>query len=628
MVTPPIRQPLMLLLLLSCSFKALALDTKITGVEDDVAENVENYLAELDASEYGRDRLEYEITQRTSEALKAFGYYEPQFDITLQHEEKKGADKQGESRVKLAKIAIKPGARAKITVLDVTLLNDAKDDEAFQEAIASTPLKVGQPLRQDRYDSLRSKLSTLSLERGYFDSRFTDHRLEIRPWEESARIYLTLDSGERHVFGDIDYRGSQIEVSRLRNMLNFEPGDPYLAGALAEYNQRLGETGWFRSIAVRPRLQQGADTIAQAQRNWWEAVDRRSAASPMPPQRSPLLASGAIEAAVRTGSERPPRVPIDITLIPADRHQFEVGVGYATDVGPRTKFSWEQPWLNEDGDSLNHNLYLSGPEQEFSGEYLMPLEDPLRDRYEVLYGLKNRDIEDTESLEASIEFARRWRFENDWIQRIYFRTTYEDYIQADQDADVLLYYPGISWARTRTRNPRFPTWGDSQRLTFEVSDEVWGSGATFARAIFDTQWIRMWGSNTRFVGRAGIGAMSTDDFSKIPPSLRFFTGGDRSVRGYSYESLAPENEDGDLLGGQQQLTASIEAQRRITGDWWGAAFVDTGNAFNDWWPEDLATGAGLGVRWISPVGPIRLDVAHPFDNDDAFRLHFAIGPEF
>ena len=101
------------------------------------------------------------------------------------------------------------------------------------------------------------------------------------------------------------------------------------------------------------------------------------------------------------------------------------------------------------------------------------------------------------------------------------------------------------------------------------------------------------------------------------------------MRGYSYESLAPENEDGELLGGQHLFTASLELQQRLRGKWWGAAFMDTGNAFNEWWPKDLATGAGLGVRWISPVGPIRVDIAHPFDDEeDAWRLHFAIGPEF
>jgi len=100
------------------------------------------------------------------------------------------------------------------------------------------------------------------------------------------------------------------------------------------------------------------------------------------------------------------------------------------------------------------------------------------------------------------------------------------------------------------------------------------------------------------------------------------------VRGYDYETLAPEDDEGRLIGGEQLLTASLEAQRRVTGQWWAASFIDTGNAFSNWDSNGLKTGAGLGVRWISPVGPIRLDVAHPFDSQDSFRIHFSIGPEF
>ncbi|HET8789937.1 MAG TPA: autotransporter assembly complex family protein [Modicisalibacter sp.] len=604
------------------SAPAQALEADVIGVEGAVADNVATYLIELNASDYARQRLLAEIQRRVVEALRAYGYYEPELDIQL----------EGEETVERAVIRIQPGPRVTITELDVKVTDAASEDSAFQQVLDDLPLDEGEPLVHSRYDGLRNRFSTLALERGYFDANFTERRIEVRPWEQSARIYLTLDSGTRYRFGEVSFEGSQIEQSRLRNMLPFETGDPYLAGELAEYNQRLSQTDWFRSISVRPRIASAANTgsVAQAHRNWWAAVDRKSAAADsVANQQDELLAANAINAATTVGRVGPPTVPVEISLTPADRHQFEVGIGYATDVGPRVQFSWQQPWLNEDGDSLNHELYLSGPEQRFSGEYVMPLENPLRDSYELLYGLKNFDNEDTQSLEASVEVARRWEFDNGWIQRLYFRTSYEDFTQADQEDQVLLLYPGISWTRTRTRNPRFPTWGDRQSFSLEVSDTVWGSDANFVRATFDSQWIRMIGNDNRFVGRVGAGAISTDTFEKIPPSLRFFTGGDRTVRGYSYESLAPENADGELLGGQHMFTASIEAQRRITGDWWGAAFVDTGNAFNEWWPQDLATGVGLGVRWVSPVGPIRLDIAHPLDDEeDSWRLHFAIGPEF
>lgn len=621
---PLMLAPLMAAMLVVPGDRAWAIEARVVGVEGPVADNVVNYLAELEAADYGRARLVSEIQRRSREALKAYGYYEPTIEVSLET----GAD---EETIAVANIVIDLGPRVTIETLDIQLEGDAGDDRHFRDAVEAMPLEEGEPLLHAPYEGLRSQLSTLAAERGYFDAAFPRHRIEVRPWQQSARIYLTLDSGERYRFGRVSYSGSQIDVAKLRNMLPFDPGDPYLAGQLAEYNQRLGQTGWFRGISVRPHIESGA-SLARAQPSWWQAADLRpadSTDSPVAQEAQPLLSALALDASRDVATPGPPRVPVEVSLIPADRHQFEVGIGYATDVGPRAQFSWDQPWLNEDGDSLNHELYLSDPEQQFSGTYHMPLADPLRDSYELQYGLRNLDNEDTQSLEASVELAREWVLDNGWTQRVYVRSTYEDFEQADQNEQVLLYYPGISWSRVRVRNPRFPTWGDSQRLSLAVSDTVWGSDATFVRGTLDSQWIRMLGSDYRFIGRTSIGAMSTADFDKIPPSLRFFTGGDRSVRGYGYESLAPENEDGELLGGQQKFVASIEAQRRLTGDWWGAAFVDTGNAFDDWWPQDLMTGAGLGVRWVSPVGPIRLDIAHPFDSEeDSWRLHFAIGPEF
>ena len=594
---------------------ATALDVRIEGIEGDVAANIRHYLDDLDPEQFSRARVEGETQRRAREAMRVYGYYEPDIQLRLD-------DREPPRHVELV---IEPGPRVTIERIDFTLAGDSRQDPPFQEAIDAFPLAQGDPLVHAPYDRLRSRLANLALERGYFDWRFTDRRLEVRPFAESARLYLALDSGPRYRFGDVSIRGSHIETDRLRNMLTFAPGDPYLAGELARYNQRLGQSGWFGSITVRPRLIEGEALLQEAEAEGFLAELDTGAVEEAGP-RLEMAAVDAATAVVRRGS---PEVPIDIALTPADRHQFEVGVGYATDVGPRLRFSWEQPWINRYGHGLDHDLFLSAPEQRFSGVYSMPLEDPLRDSYRFQYGLRHRDNKDTRSLEATVEAARRWEFENRWVQTLYVRSTYEDFTQGGDAEQVLILYPGISWSRTRTRNPTFPDWGDRQRIAFEVSDGLWGSDADFLRMTGETQWIRMFGDDTRLVTGVGIGAIETDDFAKVPPSLRFFAGGDRSVRGYGYESLSPRNEEGRLTGGQQLLTASVELQRRLTGSWWGAAFVDTGDAFDDWGPDDLNTGAGLGVRWISPVGPIRFDIAHPFDDEDnAWRLHFAIGPEF
>ncbi|MBB3330479.1 translocation and assembly module TamA [Halomonas campaniensis] len=606
--------------LLGMPLMAWALEARLEGLSGDVAENVAFYLDDLDATQFSRARVEGEVQRRTREAMRVYGYYEPVLELTLDDQEPP----------RYVELAVEPGPRVRIETLSFRLEGDAQGDPPFQEAIDAFPLAVGDPLVHAPYDRLRGRLANLSLERGYFDWRFVDRRMEVRPFAESARLYLALDSGPRYRFGDVTISGSHIERQRLLNLLPFAPGDPYLAGELARYNQRLGQTEWFGSITVRPRLVEGRGlALEDAPLDWWQELDVSGGQVPAAGADGPRLSAAAIGSAtgvVRTG---PPVVPIDIAVTPADRHQFEVGVGYATDVGPRTRLAWHQPWINRFGHSLDHDLYLAAPEQRFSGVYTLPLENPLRDRYQFQYGFRHRDNEDTRSLEATLEAARRWEFENRWVQTLYVRSTFEDFTQGGESEQVLLLYPGIRWSRTRTRNPTFPSWGDRQRIAFEVSDGLWGSDADFVRVTGESQWIRMFGENTRLVAGTGFGAIETDDFGKIPPSLRFFAGGDRSVRGYAYESLAPRNEEGKLTGGQQLFTATAELQRRVTGDWWGAAFIDTGDAFEEWGPDDLNTGAGLGVRWISPVGPIRFDIAHPFDDEDnAWRLHFAIGPEF
>jgi translocation and assembly module TamA len=596
---------------------AAALDVRIDGIEGPVAENIRHYLDALDPEQFSRTRVEGETQRRAREAMRVYGYYEPVIQLRLD-------ERDPPRRVDLV---IDPGPRVTIESLSFRLAGDARRDPPFQEAIDAFPLSEGDPLVHAPYDRLRSRLANLALERGYFDWRFTDRRMEVRPFAESARLYLALDSGPRYRFGEVTLSGSHIEPERLRNMLTFAPGDPYLAGELARYNQRLGQTRWFGSVTVRPRLLEGEALLEDEQDvpGWWGELDADREAAETPTR----LETAAVDAAAAVARRGPPEVPVDVTLTPADRHQFEIGVGYATDVGPRLRFAWNQPWINRLGHSLDHDLFLSAPEQRFSGVYAMPLDNPLRDSYRFQYGFRHRDNQDTRSLEATLEGARRWEFENRWVQTLYVRSTFEDFTQGGEAEQVVILYPGISWSRTRTRNPTFPTWGDRQRIAFEVSDGLWGSAADFLRVTGESHWIRMFGEDTRLVTGVEFGAIETDDFNKIPPSLRFFAGGDRSVRGYAYESLSPRNEEGRLIGGQQLLAASAELQRRLTGNWWGAAFVDTGDAFEEWAPDDLNTGAGLGVRWISPVGPIRFDIAHPFDDEDnAWRIHFAIGPEF
>jgi translocation and assembly module TamA len=126
--------------------------------------------------------------------------------------------------------------------------------------------------------------------------------------------------------------------------------------------------------------------------------------------------------------------------------------------------------------------------------------------------------------------------------------------------------------------------------------------------------------------RAQIGTTASSDFNELPTTYRFFAGGDQSIRGFDYESISPINDDGDLVGGKHQAIGSIEFEHQIASQWAVAAFTDFGDAFSE--ELDFKYSVGAGVRWFSPIGPIRVDLGVPINEDTKdFRLHVTIGPD-
>ena len=131
----------------------------------------------------------------------------------------------------------------------------------------------------------------------------------------------------------------------------------------------------------------------------------------------------------------------------------------------------------------------------------------------------------------------------------------------------------------------------------------------------------------RFLFRSEYGAIDVDDLSRLPPSQRFFAGGDRSVRGYRYEKLGPTDTTGAVVGGRYLVTANVEVDYLFFRNYGAAVFYDAGNAANEPWP-DVKRSVGIGMRWRSPVGMLRIDIAHPLDDPDKdYRLHLSIGSD-
>ncbi|BCB41164.1 outer membrane protein assembly factor [Vibrio alginolyticus] len=543
----------------------------LKGIDGALEENVSAYLSSIPAKDYSTSlRFQARLDQSITEALNALGYYHAKISYSIPE----GNDE--------LIVSIKPGLPVKVKVMDVVITGEAKDDEEFAKLIERSPLKVGKVLNQGEYDSLKSGIRNLALQRGYFNGDYKLSKLEVIPDFNEANVRLHYDSGIRYHFGPINITGSQIWENRVESMRPFEIGEPYLVSQVGEYNQNLSNTDWFSSVFVEPDLSK-----------------------------------------LDEGRE----LPIKVSLAPASKNQIETGLGYSTDTGVRGTLKWKKPWVSSRGHSFNTALSLSKPEQTITAGYKIPLDDVLREYYQLQFGLKHLDNRDTESLESNLAVERHWLTDGGWHKTIYVRHLYENFSQGLQDDGVQFVLPGATFSRTRVRGGNMPMWGDKQSVTIEYGDPALLSETRVLRLLGRSSWIRGIGDNHRGLFRLEGGANITDEFEKLSPSLRFFAGGDNNIRGYGYESISPVDESGALTGGKYIVSSTLEYQYRMYGNWWAATFYDIGDAFNE--TPEWKSGAGVGIRWASPVGPVSFDFAWGLDEkpEREFRIHFSLGPE-
>ncbi|EKO3783407.1 outer membrane protein assembly factor [Vibrio harveyi] len=558
--------------LLAFSHSAYAdVSLKIKGIDGALEDNVNAYLSSIPEDDYSTSlRFQARLEQSITEALNALGYYHAKISYTI--------TKDNDELI----VNVQPGEPVRVKLMDVVISGEANQDEAFVKLLEKSPLKVGRILNQGEYDSLKSSIRNLALQRGYFNGDFTLSRLEVVPELNEANVRLHYESGIRYHFGSVEIFGSQIWEDRVESLRPFKTGEPYLVSEVGEYNQNLSNTDWFSSVFVEPDLSKLDD-----------------------------------------GRE----LPIKVSLAPAAKNQLETGIGYSTDTGVRGTLKWKKPWVSARGHSFDTALSLSKPEQTITAGYKIPLDDVLHEYYQLQFGLKHLDNRDTESLESNLAVERHWITDGGWHKTLYVRHLYENFSQGLQEDGVQFVLPGASFSRTRTRGGNMPMWGDKQSVTVEYGDTALLSETRVLRLLGRTSWIRGIGQNHRGLFRLEGGANITDEFEKLSPSLRFFAGGDNNIRGYGYESISPKDASGALTGAKYMVTSTLEYQYRVYGNWWGAAFYDIGDAFNE--TPEWKAGAGVGIRWASPVGPVSFDFAWGLDSepDPEFRIHFSLGPE-
>ncbi|MCI0451751.1 MAG: autotransporter assembly complex protein TamA [Candidatus Latescibacteria bacterium] len=555
---------------------AAKVDCEVEGVDD--KEILENILAVLSiVRDKDRDdltpariaQLHGRASTEIQRAVEPFGYYHAMVSASLE---------ERDEDTFLARYRVQLGEPVRVRDVRVGVTGAGQNQPPFPDLVAAFPLRSGDVLDQRRYTQHKNAFVSAAADSGYLDARFTVSVIRIHRGDNIADIALTLDTGPQYRFGAVTFDSSAVDERVLRSYLTFRPGEPFRYHKLLAFQSALGGAPYFSRV---------------------EAIARKDTA---------------------VNHE----VPIHVGLTMRRPRHYEVGVGYGTDTGPRLLLNVEFRRLNRTGHRYTGRINVSAVELSVNAEYVIPTLYPKVHTYTIGALVARLDPE-TYTTDRLAVGPTRSQPRLGWMESLTLAYEREEFTVGSDEGTTDLFIAGATYRRKRADDDISPTHGQRVDVSLRGSSEDVLSSQSFFSFTTLAKGVRSKG-RFRLLARVEGGWTSTGTFRELPPTVRFFAGGDNSVRGYEYQSLGPKDASGQVIGGHLLLNSSVEVEIGVVGKFALAGFYDAGNAFASFDEGTMEQGAGGGLRFRSPVGPIRLDLAFALRHDD-WRVHFTMGPD-
>ena len=520
------------------------------------------------------------------QAAQALGYYQVKFTTNLTEE---GGCWQ-------LNIQITSGERVKISDFKFVVKGDGENDEAFKQLQDNPEISIGDGLDHGLYENLKNRITNLATAHGYFDGRFESSRITVNSFENTAAIELIYDTDVRYRLGEIRMQHNILDEKFLGKFLNIKTGDPYDADKLLELKTLYNASNYFAVATAAPDLQNLHDHT----------------------------------------------IDVDVQLEERKRFGYSVGLGAATDTGPRILLGFENRYVNGVGHSLKADFSASKIKKTGEVAYTIPMAKPTFEFVKVYTGFDTEDTSTSYSSKNTFGTSYTLYLKSHWLQTYAVNIENESSRISDEDFQSHLLIPSVSFLRSKTDGDlAYPLNGWSVMTKLSGSPKTLGSDVSYEQLYVRAKYIYPL-KRGRLLIRTEIGITDVNDFDRLPVSVRYFGGGSNSVRGYDYKSLGPTDINkktgkDEVIGGNNLLVGSVEYDYRFKPTWAAAAFIDVGNAADDYnW--DFKRGVGVGLRWISPIGPVRIDVAYGLDptsvdkkrgiNDPAgWNFNISMGPD-
>jgi translocation and assembly module TamA len=518
--------------------------------------------------------------------LRAKGYYAARIRGTV------AAPPAGSDRLAVS-FDIAPGTQYLLASVDVRGLGDTGEKEPVLRR--AFPVAVGDPVDADRILIAQGALATALGENGFPFAKVDEPEVRVDHEERKGDLDIVVTPGGYRTFGRIVMANDDLfSACHVQRIARFDPGDTYMASDLEDLRRALVATGLVSSVTLAPR----------------DAGD---------------------------GSH----VDIAVDARPAPLRTIAGELGYGTGEGYRAEVSWQHRNLLPPEGAVTLRGVIGTQEQTASATYRR---SNFMRRDNVLTGLLSvsnikRDAYDarTITLAGGIERQTNIIFQKKWVWRAGAELIASD--EADSFSKIVggrrtFFIAALPLGLTYDGSDDLLNPSTGFRLGARISPELSFHSGTFgyARAQLDGSIYQPFGDRVVLASRARFGTILGSQASAIAPSRRYYAGGGGSVRGYGYQAIGPRDSNNDPIGGKSLAEFSLEARVRF-GTFGVVPFVDAGNISTSFVPRfrDLRIGAGVGVRYYSNFGPIRVDVGTPINpqsGDPRIAVYVSLGQAF
>ncbi|HBC56970.1 MAG TPA: hypothetical protein DCZ03_07390 [Gammaproteobacteria bacterium] len=571
-----LKRVLLPILMSTCTqLGALTVDFEFPNLPNFLEKNAKLHISLKEGTDYTSSEFEQlflRIPKELEQALIPFGYYESKIELSQ-------TQKEEEVHITV-NISLPPPVTWE--TIETQIVGEGETNSELTTLLAENLPSSGTNLQHSDYKNLKSQLINSALELGFLDAQFEKSDVLVSLDTRTANLDLIFNTGPQYYFGPITYIQDKFDTQFLDRYINFQQGDIYRLEKLAKLQRTLQDSGLFETVHIK------ADPAAAEEL----------------------------------------QVPIQIQLEAKKKWRYGAGVGFGTDTGPRGSLELENRRLNRSGHKLGFEASASSVRDYVTGVYTIPLARPQSDYFRVSLEWTEEEVEEKLTEIRRLRLQRNRALSPEWIQSLFIKFQEETFELENQRGRLFNIIPGANRTFLKYDQANFVVKGHRFFLQIQGSGDYFGSDSDFLQALVEDKWIRSWRNNQRLIVRSSLGASWASEIEDIPVSERYFAGGDQSVRGFSFESLGPRDDSGQLIGGRHLLTASIEDEIKLSDKWSLAVFYDTGNSFAEEFTE-LAYSAGVGVRWHTPVGSIRIDLANALSEPgNPWRLHLNIGPDF